>query len=114
MLDEGHNVITMHLPASIDLRERQKRDADKQNKNYEVNETVSTTSASLLDVEYEVEEEDYSNEKEATEEPTSITNAPLKEVKEEKETGERLFSVNLWNGSPLLPNFENVKSTGGK
>lgn len=83
----------MHLPESIELLRKLK--------NEQVNPELATKSSiePLNDVEYEEDEEDISAELEALADETPQVNFP------------RRFSINLFNGSPILPNFERMKNS---
>jgi hypothetical protein len=96
MLDEGHNLVTTHLPESI---ERLKRFENAESLKKE-------TETSTLDVEYE--DEIMSADEEATEKSVSMEQKKLSEL-EEKQNKPRTFSIDLWNGKKELPNFVGIK-----
>lgn len=103
MFDEGQNTVTMHLPESIErLKTLKKADELATSK-----VSVETEAPfSLSDVEYE---EGY-DENTAHENSAGTPKYTESDAKGKlDEVLPRHYSVDLWNGSPILPNFENIK-----
>jgi hypothetical protein len=90
----------MHLPGSIELlKKRFERERIQ-----EIVRQVSTTTtqpSKLNDVEYY---EDYEETSQATSEK------PEPQVVKAEPKLPRQYSIDLWNGSPILPHFENFKN----
>jgi hypothetical protein len=87
MTDEGHNVVTMMLPEGIEiLRKRQEQE--------------STTPSQVNDVEYY---DGYEEDIESTSEESY-----LEAGKNDRKLPEP-FTVDLWNGLPVLPSFEDFE-----
>jgi hypothetical protein len=115
MFDEGHNLVTVHLPESIDILKQQKKH-DTHGQSDKRRDRVSahmSTTPSVLDVEYE---EDFAEEIEKKEETDmrkpaqEFVDVAIEEREKFNENETRRYSIETWNGSPLLPNFENFKN----
>jgi hypothetical protein len=90
----------MMLPEGIELLKQ------RQKKNHE-SETVQTSTlhpAKLDDVEY------YEDYEETVEKSTENTRKSFEQSNRKTEPLPlRPYSIDLWNGSPILPNFEDFK-----
>jgi hypothetical protein len=87
MADEGRNVVTMMLPEGIEiLRQRQEQE--------------SATPSQLDDVEYYEEYE---------EELKKVTQQTKPTAGKSDRKLPHPYSIDLWNGSPILPSFEDYE-----
>lgn len=107
MFDEGHNQVTMHLPESTDRLNQQLY--QQRNTHEETGEVPSPPTS--LDVEYD---DDYKQVEAVRDDPKHLSATITSDNSTKGETkGEvRRYSLDMWNGSPVLPNLENLKSNG--
>lgn len=103
MFDEGNNTITMHLPESIE-RLKSLKEVDELATSKILVETEAPYS--LSDVEYEEGYEENSEHESSSETPIDIESDVRAKF---DDIFPRHYSIDLWNGSPILPNFENIK-----
>jgi hypothetical protein len=91
----------MHLPESIEHLKKRLENEGIQEIVRELS-TTTTQSSKINDVEYD---EDY---EETSETPSEIPEPP--QVAKKELNLPRQYSIDLWNGSPYMPHFENFKN----
>lgn len=93
----------MMLPEGIEILKRNLDEKEKLESIDLISKLTTAPSTALNDVEYY---EDIESSEDMTIE--DLIKANLKDEKVEPSLP-RPYSIDLWNGSPVLPNFENVQ-----